>query len=136
MVQLIYGKKGSGKTKRLIDMVNAEVQQTNGDVIFIDDNKRYMYDVKHQVRFVDVSEYKVDNEDKLYGFLCGMLAQNFDIAAIYLDAFVHIVGKQPEELEEYFGKLVKLAEKNEIKMVFNISGDPDNVPAYLKDFVI
>ncbi len=55
MVQLIYGTKGSGKTKRLIDMVNSEVDHTNGDVIFIDDNKRYMYDVKHEVRFVDVS---------------------------------------------------------------------------------
>ena len=97
MVQLIYGTKGSGKTKRLLEMVNKEAETAQGDVIFIDDDKRYMYDVRHQVRFVDVSEYSVDSEEKLYGFICGMLAQNFDISAIYLDAFIHIVKKQPEE---------------------------------------
>ena len=56
MVQLIYGTKGSGKTKRLLEMVNKEAETAQGDVIFIDDDKRYMYDVRHQVRFVDVSE--------------------------------------------------------------------------------
>ena len=102
MVQLIYGTKGSGKTKRLLEMVNKEAETAQGDVIFIDDDKRYMYDVRHQVRFVDVSEYSVDSEEKLYGFICGMLAQNFDISAIYLDAFIHIVKKQPEEMEFFY----------------------------------
>lgn len=89
MIQLIYGSKGSGKTKRLIEMVNAEVNATDGSVVFMDDNKRYMYDVDRAVRFVDVTEYNVDSEEKLYGFLCGMLAQNFDISAIYMDAFTY-----------------------------------------------
>ncbi len=59
MIQLIYGSKGSGKTKRLIEMVNAEVNATDGSVVFMDDNKRYMYDVDRAVRFVDVTEYNV-----------------------------------------------------------------------------
>ena len=136
MVQLIYGTKGSGETKRLLEMVNKEAETAQGDVIFIDDDKRYMYDVRHQVRFVDVSEYSVDSEEKLYGFICGMLAQNFDISAIYLDAFIHIVKKQPEEMEFFFKTLIQLAEKNNVKLVLNVSADPAVMPEYLKAFVI
>lgn len=136
MVQLIYGTKGSGKTKRLIGMVNSEVENAHGDVVFIDDDKRYMYDVKHEVRFVDVSEYAVDNEDKLYGFICGMLAQNFDISAIYFDAFLHIINKKPEELEEFIHRLAGLAEKNGFKAVLNVSADPAQIPDFMKEYVI
>ena len=136
MVQLIYGVKGSGKTKRLIDMVNQEAAESKGDVVFIDDNKRYMYDVRHQVRFVDVSEYGIHSEESLYGFLCGMLSQNFDISAIYLDAFLHIVGKAPDELESLFTKILNLSESNHCKIVMNVSGDPQKMPAFLKEYVV
>ena len=127
MIQLIYGSKGSGKTKRLIEMVNAEVNATDGSVVFMDDNKRYMYDVDRAVRFVDVTEYNVDSEEKLYGFLCGMLAQNFDISAIYMDAFLHMIGKTPLDI---------LADKNNLKIVLNVSADIANIPELLKQYVI
>lgn len=136
MVQLICGVKGSGKTKRLIDMANGEVATAHGDVVFIDDDKRYIYDVKHEVRFVDVKEYGIDSEDKLYGFLSGMMAQNFDISAFYIDAFLHIIQKQPQELECFFKKLMALMEQNNIKAVINISAAPDAVPAFMQEHII
>ena len=36
MVQLIVGKKGKGKTKQLLDKVNAEVKTANGNIVYID----------------------------------------------------------------------------------------------------
>ena len=36
MVQLIVGKKGKGKTKQLLDKVNAEVKNANGNIVYID----------------------------------------------------------------------------------------------------
>ncbi len=136
MIQLIYAKKGSGKTKRLIDLANAELNTTKGEVVFIDDDKRYMYDVKHQIRFVDVKDYKIESCDALYGLLCGMVAQNFDIEAIYIDAFLKIVQKDVTELEEYIGKIEALTEKNNFKAVIIISADPDTAPDFLKKYMI
>ncbi len=136
MVQLIYGPKGSGKTKRLIDMANAEIGVTKGDVVFIDDDKRYMYDVKRQVRFVDVKEYDVDNEDKLFGMICGILSQNFDITAIYLDALMHIIKKTPAEIKTLIEELIKITEKHHVKLVINISGKLEETPDFLKDYII
>ena len=36
MIQIIAGKKGSGKTKRLIDMTNNAVKTSSGNVVFLD----------------------------------------------------------------------------------------------------
>lgn len=41
MIQVIFGKKGSGKTKRILDMANASVKEAKGNVLFIDDDKSY-----------------------------------------------------------------------------------------------
>ena len=136
MVQLICGPKGSGKTKRLIDMANAEIGVTKGDVVFIDDDKRYMYDVKRQIRFVDVTEYYISGEDRLYGFLSGILSSNFDITAIYLDALTHIVKKTPAELEGFIAKLVEIMDKHEVKLVLNVSSEVDALPESMKALVI
>ena len=91
MIQAIYGKKGSGKTKRLLDMANDALKVEHGDIVFIDDDKRYMYDLRHEVRFVDASEYGVKSADMFLGFISGMLAQNFDVTAIFIDAFMKLV---------------------------------------------
>lgn len=136
MIQLIYALKGSGKTKRLIDMANAEIADASGDVVFIDDDKRYMYDVKHQIRFVDVTEYDVKGEDEFYGFLCGMVSQNFDIEAIFIDAFLKIIGKKAEETQELIKKIKKLTDANNIKAVIIVSDDPEKAPEYLKEYII
>lgn len=136
MIQLIYSKKGTGKTKRLIDLANADMKQAKGDIVFIDDDKRYMYDVVHQIRFVDVKEYDISGCGEFYGFLCGMVAQNFDIESIYIDAFLKIVQKDVDEIEEFMQKIETLAEKNNIKAVIIVSGDPENAPDYMKKHII
>ena len=94
MIQVILGDKGSGKTKRLIDLANDALKQEHGNIIFVDDDKRYMYDLRHEIRFVDASEYpsvyKCDAHEFL-GFLCGMLSADFDLSLIAVDAFKKLV---------------------------------------------
>ena len=136
MIQLIYAKKGSGKTKRLIDLANAELNSTKGDVVFIDDDKRYMYDVAHQARFVDVKDYGIESGDALYGMLCGMVSQNYDIEAVYIDAFLKIVRMDVAEIKELMDKIDALSEKNDFKAVIIISDDPDKAPDFLIERII
>ena len=64
MIHVIYGKKGSGKSKRLLDMANAEVEKAAGNIVYLDDNNRCMYDLKYQIRFINTSDYSIDNTDK------------------------------------------------------------------------
>ena len=51
MIKLVYGSKGTGKTKQLIDAANMNVQNAKGVSVFITDTKRYMYDLNRNIRF-------------------------------------------------------------------------------------
>lgn len=136
MIQAIYGKKGSGKTKRLLDMANDALKVEHGDIVFIDDDKRYMYDLRHEVRFVDASEYAVKSADMFLGFICGMLAQNFDVTAIFIDAFMKLVKADISELGDFFARLEDLSDKRGVRFIISVSGDPDVMPEFMRKYVI
>ena len=136
MIQVIYGKKGSGKTKRLLDMANDALKVEHGDIVFVDDDKRYMYDLRHEIRFVDASEYSVKSADMFLGFLSGMMSQNFDVTAIFIDAFMKMVNADVSTLGDFFAQLDTLAEKRNLRFVISLSGDPDTMPEFMKKYVI
>ena len=136
MVQLIYAAKGSGKTKKLLGMVAEEAKNAAGAVVFMDDDTRYLREVPTSVRFVDISEYGIDSADALFGFICGMYSQNYDIGAVYIDSFLKIIGKQPAEAEDFFQKFAAFCDKNNIHAVLSVSADAETAPEFLKAWMI
>ena len=132
MIQLIYAKKGSGKTKRLIDLANADLNSTKGDVVFIDDDKRYMYDLRHEIRFVDASAYPVArgcSPDAFLAFISGMLAVNYDITLISIDAFLKLVHiDDPAELSPFFAALDKLSQEHNCNFMVSVSMEVEKFP--------
>lgn len=132
MIQLIYGKKGTGKSKKLIDMANAEVEKTHGNIVYIDDNKRCMYDLKHQIRFINLNDYNIDSPDTLYGFICGILSRDFDISSVYVDGLKKIVNYKSEELKTLLTRLDKVFDDIDAYIV--VSGD-DDMPEYLTNYI-
>lgn len=91
MVQILAGEKGEGKTKILIDLANESVSTSDGDVIYIDDDKRHIYDLNHKIRFVEVSEFPLANYRELIGFIYGIFSQNSDITKVFVDGIFKIV---------------------------------------------
>lgn len=136
MVQLIYAAKGSGKTKKLLRMVAEEAKNAAGAVVFMDDDTRYLREVPTSVRFVDISEYGIDSADALFGFICGMYSQNYDIGAVYIDSFLKIIGKQPAEAEDFFQKFAAFCDKNNIHAVLSVSAEAETAPEFLKAWMI
>jgi hypothetical protein len=132
MIQVIYGKKGSGKTKRLIDLANESIKDQKGDVLFIDDDNRYMFDLRHEIRFINAGEYGIRSAEMFYGFLCGMIAQNFDISLIFVDAFLKLTRADITELGWLFEKLDSIARQHDVRFVFSVSGDPALMPDYIQ----
>jgi len=136
MIQVIYGKKGSGKTKRILDLANTMVEQQHGDVVFVDDDNRYMFDLRHEVRFVNAGEYGMRSADMFYGFLCGMLAQNFDVGLIFIDAFLKLVKGDLNDMEWVFKKMETLCQKHNVDFVLSVSEDADKLPEFMKGYLI
>ena len=136
MIQVIAGKKGSGKTKRLIDLTNATAREAVHDVIFLDDDNRYMFDVDHKVRFINAEDYHIRNADMFIGFLCGILSSNFDVGTIFIDAFLNLVHLELGDTEQVLRILAELGAKHDVDFVLSLSADPEELPVFYKQYLI
>ena len=141
MIRVILGDKGSGKTKRLIDLTNDALKSEHGNIIFIDDDKRYMYDLRHEIRFVDASEYPVAYKcqaGEFLAFLCGMLSADFDLTLIAVDAFKKLV-RTPltdPEMERFFETLENVSAAHHCSFVLSISEPEEEVPEYIRKYTV
>ena len=136
MIQVIAGKKGSGKTKRLIDLTNTTAKEAEHDVVFLDDDNRYMFDVDHKVRFINAEDYHIHNADMFIGFLCGMLSSNFDIGTVFVDAFLNLCHTELQDTEQVVRTLAELGKKHGVDFVLSLSADPEELPEHLKQYLI
>jgi len=123
----------------LIDLANEALKQEHGNIIFIDDDKRYMYDLRHEIRFVDASEYPVAykcNASEFLAFVCGMLSADFDLSLIAIDAFKKLV-KTPladAEMENFFINLERLSDAHNCNFVLSISVSEEEVPEFIRKY--
>ena len=135
MIKLITGKKGTGKTKVLMDMINDAAKNTSGNIVCIEKGAKLTYDIDHSVRLTDTEHYGIDGYNAFYGFVAGMFAGNFDISEVFVDSILKIGGRDYAELGTLLQKLEKIS-GNEIKIIFTVSADeselPDSVKAYIK----
>ncbi len=134
MISLIIGKKGSGKTKRLVEFVNAAVDASKGNVVCIEKGLKLMYDLTHRARLVDSDEFGVDNYESLYGFITGMCAGNYDLTDIFVDATLRIGGRDYEKFADFIEKLSKNPAIASVKITFTVSCDESDLPARVFDF--
>lgn len=126
MIKLITGKRGSGKTKILVDLIKDAAANTRGNVVCIEKAMQLTYDIPYSVRLVDVDSYSIDSYDKLYGFISGMIAGNYDISEIFVDGILKIGGRDYEALGRFFDMIEKIT--SEIEIVFTVSEDTQNLP--------
>ncbi|MGI5883843.1 MAG: twitching motility protein PilT [Candidatus Spyradocola sp.] len=135
MIRIIYGKKGSGKTKKIIDAANEAVKSSTGELVFIDDDNRYMYDLRHEIRFVNATEYDVSSPDTFMGFICGILAGNYDMKQLFIDGFLRLVKSEMADLEPFFVKLEDITHRHGVDVVISASAKDDTVPEFLKKYI-
>ena len=135
MIKVIYGAKGTGKTKMMIDAANAQVESAKGHLIFITDSKRGMYDLEREVRFIDTSEYDIAGEAALSGFIKGVIAGNNDNEYVYIDGVVRIAGKPVGELAAFFYMLDKVAKSNNIVVTVSVSATKEELPDFVTKYL-
>ena len=134
MIKLITGRKGSGKTKTLIDQINTAVADTNGCLVCVEKGETLRRSISYKVRWVGVEQFDVAGYDTFYGFIAGMLAGNYDIKGIFIDGILKIGGADFDELGAMLAKLDKLTGKDTL-VTFTVSADnaelPESVTKYL-----
>ena len=137
MVQLIVGKKGKGKTKIILEMVNKEIATASGNIVYLDKGNDHMYELNNKVRLINVKDYGVANADEFVGFIRGILSQDHDLQQVYFDGFLNISCIDGyEKVEEVLNKLDSISDTYGFKIIASISIDESDLPESLKSKVL
>ena len=135
MINVIIGEKGTGKTAKLIEAVHIAEQAATGSVVFVNKGKRHVLDLSHTVRLVDTEEYAIASYEEFFGFVCGILSQNYDIAHIFVDSITKIVNDDMAAFEKFLDRIAPIAEASNAEIQIILSMDPAQVSDGIKKYV-
>ena len=124
MVKLLIGHKGSGKTKRMIELANGTVQTAKGSIVFINKNSRLIYDLDYKIRVICMEDFPhVTNEDEYIGFLFGIISSDNDIETIFLDGIMRHRDFALDILPSFIEKIKVISKETGIDFVLSVSAE-------------
>ena len=126
MIKLIIGKKGSGKTKKLVDMVNSATQTSLGNVVCIEKGGALTHSVSNKARLIDADDFAIKGYGEYFGMLAGIKSSNYDVTHIFGDATLKIGSYDFDELAAFIERLKAI---EDVEFVFTISADESELPA-------
>jgi hypothetical protein len=135
MIKVFYGKKGTGKTKHMLESANNTAKETNGSVVYIDDSNELLVKLSHKIRFINILDYPVYGSDAFLGFICGVVSQNYDIETIFIDGLTYIVHQDVDSLKKFFDGIVKISAEHNADFYISINGDEETMPSFIREFV-
>lgn len=134
MIKLITGKRGTGKTKILIDAIHEAEKNSKGNVVAIQKGSSLNTDITYKVRLINIEDYAIDGTDAFYGFIAGILSSDHDCTDIFVDATLKITGRDYPKVGEMFEKLDKIA--TDTTVTCTISADNSELSDNIKKFIV
>jgi hypothetical protein len=133
LVKVLAGHKGSGKTKKMIQMANDMVETSDGNIVFINKNHRLMYDLKYKIRVVCMEDYEhITNIDEYIGFIYGIISSDHDIEVIFIDGILHHKDVHTPDLKELFERLRSISKDYELDFIVSVSADMNEISESLE----
>ncbi|MFL0268522.1 hypothetical protein [Candidatus Clostridium radicumherbarum] len=135
MIHVFCNKRGSGKTKALINLANDRILEANGHVVYIDCDRRRLFDLDKKIRFISTGEYGLKDFNCFYGFLCGIISEDYDVDTIYVDGLFNIVSGVVSDAAHLFLQLEKLSLENNVDFYINVNEEEREMPEFIKKYV-
>lgn len=137
MVKLIVGRKGTGKTKIMVDSANQSAKEKDGSIVFIVKDDRLMHDLDREIRMIVMDDFEyVTNIDEYIGFIYGILSSNSDIQEIFIDSILKHADVSIRDLPEFLKRLQTISEKSDIEFIVSLSAELDELDASVRQYEI
>ena len=136
MVKLIMSGSGEGKTKQLLALMDSAAETEIGCMVCIEPTRNMSFNLRHQTRLVDASEFAITNFDALQGFICGLYAGNYDISHIFIDNLPKVAhSKDPERTDAFLDWLDSFCTRQNIKATLTISAAPETATETMRKYL-
>ena len=136
MVRLIAGDKGTGKTKKLIEMINSAAAAETGNVVCIEAKNAMTFDLHYHVRLIVAGEYEIASYEAMRGFISGLYAGNYDISHIFIDNLFKIVGgKNDHEAERFLDWLERFSDAHGVRFTVSATVDASDVTDGMRKYL-
>jgi len=132
LINIIYGSKGSGKTKQIIDMANAAVESAKGSIVYITDTMNHSRSVNNGARYVITNDYDITDGKTLKGFIAGMLAGNYDIEHVFIDGAARIAKSKIAGIRPV---ILFMEKRADVTFTLTVSADLPDIPAFIKKHI-
>ena len=133
MVKIMVGKKGSGKTKKMIETANDHVMQSQGSTIFINNDKRLTRELNYRMRVVSAEEYTLTNIDEFTGFILGIISSDHDIDTIFIDSITKHANISLDNVSAFIERLDEMSDKYHLDFIISVSAEADEIEGILKN---
>lgn len=136
MIKIHIGLKGSGKTPKLIEAVNAAVNVEHGNVVCITDGNRLMHSIDRKVRMINTEDFNIKNFDMFEGLICGIIAQDYDVTHIFIDSvFKSVPSGNMETIEGFISDLEKIEDKFNVSFTMMVSADASTAGSNVEKYI-
>ncbi len=136
MINILIGPKGTGKTKVFINGVNEALKTEKGNVVCVTKDGRHTFDISSEVRMVTTEDFGIKTVEEFYGFICGMISQNFDITHIFIDSITKIADISVAQFDAIIPKIEELAKKYSVKFTVAISAPKEEAGASITKYMV
>ena len=136
MVQLVCGHNGTGKTRRMIDMAIKTIDSIQGKMVFLEANNRHIFDLDYRIRYINTKEFGLTNADQFQGFVCGLIATDYDVELVYIDGLYKIAQSGIDNLQAISERLDYLSEQFNVSFVMSVNHEVEDIPEGLRDRII
>lgn len=136
MIKLFCNKRGSGKSKELVNLANADIKKIKGTSVFIDDDDKRMLTIDSKIRFISMKEYPLTTYKEFSAFLCGILSKDYDLENMYIDNLSKIIKEfDMNSLGYYLEDLSNLSTKYNVNVFINVHSEEKGIPEKVKTYI-
>lgn len=136
MIQLIIGSQGAGKTKTLIDMANSLAKTNDGHIVYVDADESQIFRLDYSIRLVQTAEYPLHTSGEFFGFVCGILSQDYDINTVFIDGLLKNAKIESSKVGELLDRVNEVADRYHIDFIISMTCDPSDIPEKYQAMVV
>lgn len=136
MIKLICGSKGTGKTVKLVTTANQNFKECKGNIVFIEPDNKERFELNHNIRLIKAMDYDINDIDCFYGFLSGIISEDYDLREIYINRVYKIFEIDTQEFYTFIERLEKLGNKFNINIYLTMRINPEDLKEEFKKYIL